>query len=292
VLSRPTDRPRVGDPQPLSLCCRLLCVAQRVGGRDAPAQGRFLRGGLRAIDPRTPIRRSRHRPGHKRDHGLSVQPQPRSLAAESPILRVCNPLRTQRVPLDITAQRQKMPVILTHKRLKPPLINLPAPDAAAVLQLPPNVRDRQPLHESRKLSVHPRDQHEVPVIRHDSIRQHYHRRVIQHVAEAAEKREVILLMPKQIHPPNAAIKDMVDQTTRRFASLSRHERDCKSSIDKDHGKLDLSRLFLRVFFSGCGLGLSALPRRKTTNHSRKTTLRRSECILCSITLHSQMGIRG
>jgi len=196
---------------------------------------------LSAIHASTPIRRPRHRPLCQWNHWLFIQPQSRPQAAERPILRPRDQLRPQRVSLDVSAKREKMPVTLARKRLKPPLINMPAAHTAAVFDPPASVRDRQPLHELRKLSVAPRGEHQVPMIRHDTIRQHRHRRLIQNVPKTAEKGDIILLMPKQIHPPDPAVKDVVNQPTGRFASLAWHDNNCKLLIDRGQGKSDLSR---------------------------------------------------
>jgi len=119
-----------------------------------------------------------------------------------------------------------------------------------------HVRDRQPLHEPLKLHVTPRRQHQMPVIGHDTIRQHRHRLRIQHVAEAAEKCQVVLLMTKQSHPPDPAVEDMIDHSAGSDASLSWHWGNCRSLIERYQEKAGLSRFILRFLLPGIKIPIS------------------------------------
>jgi len=66
---------------------------------------------------------------------------------------------------------------LDQERLEPPLVHMPASDRAVVGVPTLGVRQTQPADEARKIAVFARPHHQMPMIRHHTIRQkpHLHR---------------------------------------------------------------------------------------------------------------------
>ena len=76
----------------------------------------------------------------------------------------------QRVSLDVAQHRQEMSILLNRNRLVATLVDVTGPFGMMGPMPPLRVRQRQPVHESRQFVFH-RPEHEMPVIRHDAIRQ-------------------------------------------------------------------------------------------------------------------------
>jgi hypothetical protein len=79
-----------------------------------------------------------------------------------------------RIALNVAGNEPEMLVALHRKRLVPPQVNVAQSRISPVLLPSPNMGDRQPLHEPRKLTITLRPQQQVSVIRQHCIRTDSH----------------------------------------------------------------------------------------------------------------------
>src|ERR1051325_7597230 len=115
-----------------------------------------------------------------------------------------------------------MLITLNRKRFVNPLINMPAPCTVPMLMPAPHVPHRQPLHESPQLAVLPRPEHQMPMIRHQTIPQQPHRNDLQCLLQGLLKRQIIPLLQKDSHPAIPPVEHMKHHPTRRNSIVSWH----------------------------------------------------------------------
>jgi len=84
------------------------------------------------------------------------------------------------------------------------------------------VRDGQSLHEAGELAIVLGPEHQVPVIAHEAITTHRYGLDFQSVVKDPEERGVVGRRFKEVHPANAAVKDVIDQLAGCFAGGSGH----------------------------------------------------------------------
>lgn len=77
---------------------------------------------------------------------------------------------------------------------------------------------RQPLHESTQISIFLLPQREMPTIRHQTIAKNTHGPLFQSVRDDPFKRQIILVVEKQLIFANAPIENVINLSPGRDAS--------------------------------------------------------------------------
>jgi hypothetical protein len=190
-----------------------------------------LRTRLRPVHEFDPIRPAGHRPGGQRNqrHLLGGGMQQLPKAGPSPVFRPLDHLGTQRIALHIPRHRRKVDVVLHRERLVPALIHRPHSHPMAVFHPPPHVRDRQPLHETGQFAILPRPKNQVPMGAHQAESTQPDRRLLQRLVQGPNEGGKIFLVPEQAPRPGRPVQHVINQSSRRLASLSWHQTSRQSS---------------------------------------------------------------
>ena len=85
-----------------------------------------------------------------------------------PVFRSGDQLRPQRIAFHIARDRQEMRIGLDRKRFEAALIDRSGPGRVMVSMPALRVRDGNPPQHLRELSIMPRPEEEMPVIRHQA----------------------------------------------------------------------------------------------------------------------------
>jgi hypothetical protein len=132
-------------------------------------------------------------------------------------------------------------VVLDWERLEAALIKVAGADGV-VMRVPAHgVRVREPTKEVGHLAVVARPEHEVPVVRHDAIRQDARRMAGEGFIDDFEKRDVIAIFFEQRQPGHGSIESVVDVATRGMTCGSWHEEMMAELIKQVKAKLAASR---------------------------------------------------
>jgi hypothetical protein len=115
-----------------------------------------------------------------------------------------------------------MLIRLYGETLVPSLIHVAGAGELAKFHPPAHVRDRQPQHETRQVSVALGPEHQVPVVGHDAEKQHGHWHDLERIDQGAHERRVIALAAKQVHSRDAAVENVMDDSAGGDACGSWH----------------------------------------------------------------------
>ena len=195
-------------PKTLDDAFRPVGVAERCASVDATPQGRHLGVGLRLIDVLTPLTRTGD--GPFAEHGLPIvipfQSVPKT--APRPVFRPLHQIGAQSISLNVPADREKVLVILHGEGLEAALIKMARPDGVVMCVPPLRVSQRQPAHELGQIAVASRPQDQVPMIRHQTIRENPHVHPGQSFFQDALERRVVFRLLKDRRPRIRAIQNV------------------------------------------------------------------------------------
>ena len=144
------------------------------------------------------------------EHGLRelipLQPVPET--APLPVIRPFHELRSQGISLDVPADREKVFVVLHREGLEAALVEMARPDGAVVRVPPLRVSQRQPSHEFGQIAVASRPQHQVPMIRHQAIRQNSYLHAVQSFFQHTLESRVVFQLLKNRRASIRAIENV------------------------------------------------------------------------------------
>ena len=142
--------------------------------------------------------------------------------AEGPVFCPLAQTGSQRIPLDISQHGQQVLILLNGKRLESSLVEV-AGSFGAVMGVPPHgVRVRQPAEEVRELRVGLGPYDEVPVIRHDRVREEWQPLAGDRFFQNPFEGLVVFGVLEQREPRNSPIEHMKARSGRADTRSSWH----------------------------------------------------------------------
>ncbi len=154
-----------------------------------------------------------------------------------------------------------MPVILNGKTLKSPLIYVPLAGSGVVGVVSHGMGRRHPAEKAPHLAVLTRTQKEMPMVRHDLIRIHFHIVAIQPFGQYPLKGRKITVLTKYGRPRVTAIQNMIQSTSSISTFWSRHKRTIPNppATVKEKGvRTRLAKRVLTPFLFSCGIGVACV----------------------------------
>ena len=113
-----------------------------------------------------------------------------------------------------------MLVLFDRKRLESALPNVPARTVEFVVTS--DVRVLQPMHPPTQIAIGGRLEHEMKVIRHQTVSQHRHRHFHAGMGDRLEKSLVVAVFEEHLPPPIPPVDDVAANTANRGSRDSRH----------------------------------------------------------------------
>lgn len=133
-------------------------------------------------------------------------------ASESPCIGRFAQLGGVGIAFDVSANRQKMLVILHRKGFISALVEVPVANRIVVSVMPLRVSQREPLGEPGHLAVETWTYAKMPVIGHDAIAKKVNLVTCDRFAENTFKGFVILVLEEQFVSPIGAVEHVVNAT--------------------------------------------------------------------------------
>jgi len=181
-------------------------VAKWAAALHAFAERFQLLLGLRLVHPFDPVRLPPNGPiGQQRlllFRAVNAPPE----AGPTPLFRSQHQIGSERIALHVAGHHPEMLVTSDGERLVSALIDVPQSDVMPMLLPTADVRDRQPLHESRQVAVVLRPQQQVPMVRHQRVGAEADWRLVTSFFENSLERLEVCRLLKQPHAPYAAIQ--------------------------------------------------------------------------------------
>ncbi len=128
-----------------------------------------------------------------------------------PVLTSLNHVRSQRIPLHITQDRQIVFIRLNWERLESTLLDMPA--AFVVPMITTNVRRHEPLHPATQVSIFTQPQQQVEMVCHETIPGQPHWDLFVSLPHQTHKRSEVIILVKDVTATIAPIQDMVNKPT-------------------------------------------------------------------------------
>lgn len=144
-------------------------------------------------------------------------------AGPPPVLGPLDQVGPQGVPLDVAADGQKMLVALDGEGFETPLVEMAG---GMIVGVPAHrVGVGEPADKGGQLAVGPRPEDHVPVIGHQAVGQQADGLSLPGLGQHAFEGRVVLRLLQQRQPGHRPIEDVINQTARSNAGLSRHGRE-------------------------------------------------------------------
>jgi len=134
--------------------------------------------------------------------------------APAPVFGPLHQLRSQSIAFHITAQSQKVVILLHGKRLESTLVKVTGPGRLAMRVPALCVSQRQPANKTRQFTVFLRPHNQVPVISHQTIRKQPCSGASDSFLKHPFKCGEVLILRKNRHPGVCAVQHMIHPTTR------------------------------------------------------------------------------
>jgi hypothetical protein len=180
-------------------------AAERLAPLDAHPQARQFRVCLGAVYVRRPVRPAGHGAGvQKRDQrrrGPKTQTRP------GPVLRTLDQVSAQRIAFDIAQDAEQVLVLGDRERFEPTLPNMPA--GAVTAMVAADMSGEQPTHPGAEVRVPGRPEHEVKVVRHETVGEQAHGHARGRAPQEAEEGGIIVGIVEDLRAAVAAVEDMV-----------------------------------------------------------------------------------
>ena len=106
-----------------------------------------------------------------------------------------------RIPLDVTAHRQDMLVVLHRKRLVASLIQMTFTGGVVVRVVTLSMRQPQPLPEATHLAIDIGADDQMPVVRHQAVRKQFQLYTVERFGDDSLERFVIRIFVKDRGSP-------------------------------------------------------------------------------------------
>lgn len=182
-----------------------------------PLQGVHRFGRVEQVQPVV-----RSRDGPTRKFRVPSSGRLRRCACPLPILGMGDKLPSEGVALHVAAQLNQVPVALHGDGLVAALID--GPTAGAAVRSPQGLRvcGSQPLHEGGEIPIMQGPQDQMPVIRHEGVREDTHGYARHGVQEDLDEAPVVRLTLKKHQVLNGSIHDMEDQLSAPLSGSSGH----------------------------------------------------------------------
>ncbi len=189
----------------------------------------FLR--LRLVDPFKPICRPRKRAGSQNAVRTADLPGPQ--AGPGPFLSGCHKVRSQRVPLDVPYDREKVPIALCREGFESALPDVPI--TLVLFVMASDVRGREPLHPGSQIAITVWPQTQVKVVGHETIGENSHRQPFAGQRKKLEEFPIIVWSMKHHRVRVAAIHHVVTDVARGCPCRSWHGQIVARELDREKG---------------------------------------------------------
>ncbi len=153
---------------------------------------------------------------------VAVHPRPQ--AAPSPQLRSLDQTCRHGISLDVAQQGQQVVVTLHRETLEPSLIEVPVPHGSVRNAPAHRVRVSTLPEEACQLTILLRPDNKVPVIGQNTIRQDTQRLPLVRLDHDPLERLKVSLLSEHMHPADRSVKDVINQSPRRYSRCSWHSR--------------------------------------------------------------------
>src|SRR5688500_8878132 len=114
--------------------------------------------------------------------------------APLPLLRTRDETGAHGIALHVATDRQQVLTRFNGKRFESSLIDVTITHTLSMLMPALGMRQREPIHEPRKIAISAWPHHQMPVIRHDTVRQEPHPHPVTGLAQHALKREIVTVV--------------------------------------------------------------------------------------------------
>lgn len=129
-------------------------------------------------------------------------------ASKRPAFSALYHVRTQGISFDVPIDLVKILIRFDGKRFETALIDMTVAHHIVVLLPASYMRHGQTLHETPEVSVIFWPHHKMPVIGHQAITQNAHRTLFKRVRNDPFKRQVVLVVEKQLVFSHAPVKNV------------------------------------------------------------------------------------
>ena len=153
-----------------------------------------------------------------------------------------NQLRSQRIALHISCDRQEVFIGLYGKRFEAALIDRAGPGSVVVNMPALRMRDRDPPQYLGEFSIMSRPEEEMPMIRHQTIGRDPYPGLGMSFSQNLLERGIVSRLLKQGEPPNPTVQDMIGEISSSEAWAAWHGRFFSKAATR------LSRKYSRPLF--------------------------------------------